>query len=91
MGKGGAVAGLTRNGLVIAFRLFGHLIDMARAANRGTGKGDFFRHLSFNRRFAMQSRIRQRRRQNDVFDRNHQSDDDRKNHRQPSYLFRNLL
>lgn len=51
--KRGPVAGLTRDGFVIALRLLRHLIDVAGPANRRAGECNFFRNLPFHGRLPM--------------------------------------
>ena len=58
--KCGPVAGLARNGLVIAFRFLRHLVDMAGPANGRAGECDFLRHFSLDRGFPMEPCIGQR-------------------------------
>ena len=81
MRKRGPVAGLTRNGFVIALRLLRHLIDVAGPANRCAGECNFFRNLPFDGRLPMKLCVGQRRRENDISDCDHQRNNDRDHNR----------
>ena len=87
----GPMTGLTRDGLVITFRLLRHLVDVAGPANRRARECNFLRHFSLNRGFSMKTSVGQSRREDDVSYCDHQCDYDRDDNRESFYLFRNLF
>lgn len=87
----GPVTCLTRNRFVIAFGFLRHLVDVAASANRSASKRNLFRHLAFDSRLSMEPGVGQGRRQDHIFDRDHQGNDDRDHQGEPFDLFRNLV
>lgn len=91
MRLGGPVACFTRDVLMIALAFLCHLVDVAGTANRGSGEGNIFCHLSFDRGPTMKLRVDQRGGEDDKSYRDNRRDDNPDDNGESLYLLRNLF